>query len=762
MNINTVHQTLSIITDGVFEIRVMTNKYRYSGIFDDIDKACKTIEDSNIDGTYCVTLNRLSTTVTQLVTNKLSVITKNNNCCVNDTLVDNINWLFIDIDPDRPPKTSSTDEQLEEAKAVVYDVKDYLTEIGFAEPLIAMSGNGYHLLYKVDMENTVQNKKRIKLALELLHNKFKDRKAKVDTANSNPSRLCKLYGTNAVKGTIHRESTIISVPKEFKINNVDLLVPLVEESTIVNNGQIYDSPKIPYTKPIFNDWLDYRIEKYCIPVVSTEIRDGIMYYHLAHCVHNADHNADITRKYNPNTGLYNGVPNYRCYNANCNHNMKDMWDLYGIVQEEPKTVLTYAHLGTICKHNNIDIHWDIIGRILIIDGKMFKTKERATLVRTLPQVLKEILYKANYTAITNDNIQETIIVHATNNARNEVRELLDTIQAEKTGELKHLCDTLKLSNSDAQLLHMWLKQAYCMMFNDSDSPYSLDFGLICENPQIEYIMTRLALLDDFHKVCTAPHSEHNFTTRLLTTSWFCRLHSIPPKRKDWVTGICAAPYVIDTMPYKDVKIQFPHRTSYYSTDTDLLDISDFWQLLTIPEDIDLDEVMKIDYVKVWSDVKYYINQDHNFGYNNSNCFKIEHMNYNDDIDDIVIEPIKKHKINKISGKQLEEKCKPKHATKQQGLIASNSPTAQEAKNPIKAILKKIFNNCPYNKKVVYKDVKLADFMDSHKDELCGINNIRAGKLLVRLGYTPTTKSIKLDDGSYTTVKIYNLPCWEDK
>jgi hypothetical protein len=62
-------------------------------------------------------------------------------------------WLLIDCDPVRPANISSTDEEKGAAKQLASEVRSHLRSVGWPEPVVCDSGNGYHLLYKVDLPN---------------------------------------------------------------------------------------------------------------------------------------------------------------------------------------------------------------------------------------------------------------------------------------------------------------------------------------------------------------------------------------------------------------------------------------------------------------------------------------------------------------------------------------------------------------------------------------------------------------------------------
>ena len=152
----------------------------------------------------------------------------------NDNDIIAYRWLFIDLDPVRPTGISSSDEQLERAEELRNVVYEYLKSLGFPEPVKAMSGNGYHLLYRVDIQNDEKGRALIEKCLKNLASLFDNDDVKIDTTNSNPSRICKLHGTLAQKGTStkkrpHRMSKILSVPEPIIITPRQTLQALADE-----------------------------------------------------------------------------------------------------------------------------------------------------------------------------------------------------------------------------------------------------------------------------------------------------------------------------------------------------------------------------------------------------------------------------------------------------------------------------------------------------------------------------------------------------
>ena len=126
-------------------------------------------------------------------------------------------WLPIDIDPVRPAGISSSDAEhslaLERAKAI----REHLRKQDWPEPLFADSGNGAHLLYKIDLPNDDESRELVKSTLGALDFLFSDEKAKIDISVYNAARIWKVYGTLSCKGENtasrpHRAARVIGGP----------------------------------------------------------------------------------------------------------------------------------------------------------------------------------------------------------------------------------------------------------------------------------------------------------------------------------------------------------------------------------------------------------------------------------------------------------------------------------------------------------------------------------------------------------------------
>jgi len=139
------------------------------------------------------------------------------------------NWLLIDCDAKRPSGVSASDAEHEASLEKALSVRDDLLARGWPMPILADSGNGAHLLYRVELPaddgGLIQ---RCLVALAKLHD---DEQVTVDKTVFNPARIWKLYGTIAGKGDPEgaaigrpqRLSKILEAPEPLEIVSRELL-----------------------------------------------------------------------------------------------------------------------------------------------------------------------------------------------------------------------------------------------------------------------------------------------------------------------------------------------------------------------------------------------------------------------------------------------------------------------------------------------------------------------------------------------------------
>ncbi len=203
--------------------------------------------------------------------------------------------LLIDCDPIRPTNTSSSNEQLAAALKVAKSCEQYLESKGWGSPIFALSGNGYHLLYRIDLDNTDENTKLVSDVLTELGNKFNNDTVKIDTVVSNPGRIVKLYGTMANKGpnteeTPHRLAELIHTPHNMIVVSKEKLIAETALGFLgkppSNIGPLSDLQLNLLNK---NYDLDKFLSNLDIGYEIIKKDSGLVSYKLDHCPFNPEH-----------------------------------------------------------------------------------------------------------------------------------------------------------------------------------------------------------------------------------------------------------------------------------------------------------------------------------------------------------------------------------------------------------------------------------------------------------------------------------------
>ena len=297
----------------LFEVRVIYNsKQMYSGYFKTADDLIKAFNKDIRDYANCniyITLNSLNEACYSR--EQQNFFKKNAKATSSDNDVVGYDWLFIDVDPKRPTGTSSSDDQVAAAKEIGNKVYSFMKNIGFYDPLFGFSGNGVHLLYRIKMKNSDENRELIKKCLNVLDMYFSDDEIQIDLKNFNPARVCKLYGTQAQKGADtkerpHRMSHIIGDPKKIKVNDVEYLKKLADMLPKEEKPQKYNG----YQPSQFD--LDEWLDKYGLRYRKTSYSGGTKYI-LDACPFDSIHNGKDACIFRASSGAIG----FHCFHNSC-------------------------------------------------------------------------------------------------------------------------------------------------------------------------------------------------------------------------------------------------------------------------------------------------------------------------------------------------------------------------------------------------------------------------------------------------------------
>ena len=149
-------------------------------------------------------------------------------------------WLLVDLDPKRPAGISATDAEHDAALTLARTIARDLWEGDWPKPILADSGNGAHLLFRVDLPNDDSARDLVAGCLEALAFRYSGDAVDVDTTTSNAARIWKLYGTKArkgdsIEGRPHRMARLLAVPEPVEVVPRELLEALA--------GSVPEEPK---------------------------------------------------------------------------------------------------------------------------------------------------------------------------------------------------------------------------------------------------------------------------------------------------------------------------------------------------------------------------------------------------------------------------------------------------------------------------------------------------------------------------------------
>jgi len=780
LDANTICRTIKLLhPDGeLFEIRLINGSYNASGYFTSAFRAIRALQSFqagwNKEGearhsNIFITLNPVnpacySRRQHDMLVEKVKPTT-------NDTEIIAFHWFLIDLDPKRISGVSSSNEELQLAFTKAKEIHDFLESKGWKAPIQAMSGNGCHLVYRFDEPNTPENIDLCEKALKALQAKFGDDTIDIDITVFNPSRICKLWGTIAQKGTNtperpHRKAYIMdSTPEYIEINDkscleklVAELLPLADEQqsqNIANTDQ--SNNQIPQksdtqekkTKSNFN-LLDF-INKHQIPIRNTETTpDGSTMYVLEHCLFDESHgnkDAAIIQK-------ADGTICYHCFHAHCaDKHWKDVRSMYepNAYDEKPSKkkpaspydidgtgTLTIANLKHYMKQKGYTVKYDIIKHELTYTG--FKGQSKEHLAENAPALMSDEL-QFHLKKGSTGNVAEKLLIIGTED-ENKVNPILERIQNtawDGIDRIAEIYDIFGIDESDTlsrTLIKKWLMQCICGLFNNFENPFSLDIVLVFQGGQgigKTRFFEHIALNQKYFNggACIDPRDKDSVMQA--TSAWICELGELGSTMKKDMDSVKA--FFTKSMdeyraPYGRTTLKYPRITSFVGTVNDeqfLIDQTGNRRFATVSirPDIEIDydtQVAPFNALQLWAQIYSIVQSDIDSGATLSGCFRLT----NDE---------------------------------KKALDIRNSSFTKPMKGELEVldILTSLILEKTDNKYGVEKRwMTTTEFRDSHIS-LARYTTVQIGKILEKYGYPLQIRKITKADGTKITARLRFLP-----
>jgi hypothetical protein len=335
------------LPDDVIELRTFKDGTTFSGYFDDHQELAKVAAKHDERGhDVYITLNKLPEEIAYRRYNRIGRM-KGRDASTSDKDVERRTFLFIDADCERVAGISSTDEEKHDSRAKVLEIREYLRGQAWPEPIVCDSGNGYHLLYSVDLPNDQANLELVAGVLEALDFKFSDEAVKVDTTTKNAARITKFYGTVAKKGDNlglrpHRPSKILKVPDNLASVSRDQLQKVADTKPeeprrfhVYSGGREYEGFDL-------EEW----IARHNIPVKSEGLWNGGYKWILKECLNgHTDNSGYILR-------MPSGAIVARCHHNSCDYDMSPAPTI-GRIGTKRSPVLTVLTVLTVFLRKDI-------------------------------------------------------------------------------------------------------------------------------------------------------------------------------------------------------------------------------------------------------------------------------------------------------------------------------------------------------------------------------------------------------------------------
>jgi P4 family phage/plasmid primase-like protien len=195
-------------------------------------------------------------------------------------------WLLIDSDPNRSVSDiSSTEREHADALAHSRMIAEDLARRGWPAPIVADSGNGGHLLYRIDLP--VSDKPLVERTLKGLASLYDTPGVHVDQTVFNPARICKLYGTLACKGADtperpHRGARLRDIPESQESVPKELLDTIAQPLRTDSPVKLPDGIKEGFTAEAF-------IQRHAIETYGPQPYEDGTRWNLKACVWDPSH-----------------------------------------------------------------------------------------------------------------------------------------------------------------------------------------------------------------------------------------------------------------------------------------------------------------------------------------------------------------------------------------------------------------------------------------------------------------------------------------
>jgi hypothetical protein len=224
--------------------------------------------------------------------------------------------MFVDFDPVRESNTASTPIQKAESLVVAGRVQDYLKSFGFPAPVLTDSGNGNHLVSRLDGAPIASGV--IRSILKHLQSQFGSDVIDIDLGVANLARVARLPGTINRKGGACSPASVLSYPDTFTPVPRETLLRVARLGGYSTQQEALDAPEEGET-PSVDDMLELICRDYPheLALDTASHEDGSDYFYLSHCPFVGRRHEGSNRKSTFIVIRPTGKVGFQCYAGKC-------------------------------------------------------------------------------------------------------------------------------------------------------------------------------------------------------------------------------------------------------------------------------------------------------------------------------------------------------------------------------------------------------------------------------------------------------------
>lgn len=308
-----IYKWFDVFKNGnqLVEIRLIGSNKNGSGYFSDPQTLIESIKPYSDSFNIYFVINTINPACYSRE-QKDKIVLKPKNT-TNDNEIICRDFVLIDLDPKRPSGVCSTKDEATKAYEKGMQVKQFLMDNGFYEPILVFSSSGTHLYLRCALLNNDENTKLVKRFLQALGMLFTDEYVDCDLSVYNAARISRLMGSYSCKGASNdkerpqRKCRFLSIPDEVKVNEKEYF----EKIAALYPEDVRPTRENNYTTERFD--LESFIQKHNIEVTKIESVAGGKKYVLKHCLFNESHTGKDAVIFQRDTGEIA----YHCFHSSC-------------------------------------------------------------------------------------------------------------------------------------------------------------------------------------------------------------------------------------------------------------------------------------------------------------------------------------------------------------------------------------------------------------------------------------------------------------